>query len=562
MPTHKRALFNQALQYVQIQIDDWPNHNHNDNSFGFVVWEDCLRQATERCSLIHATYSVVAQASTSYDDLCQQALQKGALVDLQPNQVNGNATWCVRVRQYGGGINGGGRRKMIQSLPQQQQQEQEHQQQQQRQLQHHKKTRHGPHQTRSVSLERVALQALKPLLLTFGGSVDLQQPDCKIYVLDGIRGPPPPPPIITMPPWSDGWTTTTTTTPTTTPTITMTPQIVLARRLARGPRSLSRLAPKTRLCVTTTPLCPTAAYCLCNAAQIQPYHKVLDPYGGSATILLAAAQMEPTVQSISIEIAHHGYVNRHDIRRDFVTRNLPLPLALIHGDSTQAAIRHQARRILVQHEQQQQQQQQQERQDQQQHQSDNDNDNETNNNNNNLGVFDCIITDPPYGIREASTSASGKTPIQELLAAIEYDRTVVGHRLLRKGGKLVCFLPCPRQQSPPPPPTPAAAEESLEKKENKKDHGAFQPLPQGSQPATRLDTTMRHAATNNAAIMVPSPRMGGDDLDMEDWLLLSSHGVLPTQDEMDRAGLELVTMREQPLNDNLSRWLVVFDCIQ
>ena len=364
----------------------------------------------------------------------------------------------------------------------------------------YKELRHGPRQTRSVSQERIALQALKPLLVTFGGGVDLTHPDCKLYVLDGIQLPPS-----TIMPVDDASTTTTTTTTTRTGTNnTTTTGTILARRLSQGAR-VSCFAPKTRICVTTTPLCPIAATCLCNAAQIQPHAKILDPYGGSATILLAAAFLEPTVQSISIEVAHNGYVNRSNIGQDFVTRNLTAPIALIQGDSTDWNIRQHARFLL----------QAQELQHQKRYQLSLVGENQTESkddhyarNNENLGVFDCIITDPPYGIRESTSSSSDNistSPLQDLLAALIYDRDVVGHRLLRKGGKLVCFLPSARQ--------PTFYEQ---------------------------DTTTRATST------VP----------------LSVTQALPTTMELDQAGLQLVTLREQPLNDNLSRWLVVFDCVR
>jgi 16S rRNA A1518/A1519 N6-dimethyltransferase RsmA/KsgA/DIM1 with predicted DNA glycosylase/AP lyase activity len=56
-------------------------------------------------------------------------------------------------------------------------------------------------------------------------------------------------------------------------------------------------------------------------------------------------------------------VNRDDIRKDFETRSLHPPLEIIHGDSMKYEIRQQARRAIG------------------------------------GGAFDCIVTDPPYGIR-------------------------------------------------------------------------------------------------------------------------------------------------------------------
>lgn len=37
-------------------------------------------------------------------------------------------------------------------------------------------------------MEKDACIALKPMLLKFGGGVDLENPDCKVFVFDGIDG--------------------------------------------------------------------------------------------------------------------------------------------------------------------------------------------------------------------------------------------------------------------------------------------------------------------------------------------------------------------------------------
>jgi len=324
--------------------------------------------------------------------------------DMQSGKENQNATWCVRVRHYGE-ISGTKKEK-----------------------------RHGE-RARSMASERVALKALTPLLLTFGGGVDLVNPDCKLYVFDGVR---------TL--WGSS-------------SNNNNNNKILARRIAVGPR-ISSIAPATRLCITNTPLCPIAAYLLCNAAGIQSGDALLDPYGGSCTVHLAAA-MIADVRSVSIEIAHNGLVNRDDILRDFETRQLTPPLAMLQGDCTDPSVREEARQALLRS-------------------NENGNEEDT--------TFDFIITDPPYGIRE-STNYNEKSPIQELADAITYDRDVLGQPLLKKGGKLVCFLPC-------------SEEESLHQ------------------------------------------------------------DVLPSSTELNKAGLKLATMREQPLNDSLSRWLVMFDCVR
>jgi len=370
MSKAKKDDYNQAMQFLNFRDD------------AIVSTSDCI-EAVQRCSLIHSLYEIVAETdSENYDDLAVQAMQNGGFDDM----TNGSATWCVRVRHYG---------------------ENEAT---------NKERRYG-HRARSMALERQALLALKPLLLTFSGNVDLKHPDCKIYVFDGLERS----------------------------------NKVLARRIASGPR-VSILDPNTRQCITNTPLGSVAAFTMNNVARVQSNTRILDPFAGSCAILLAAAFIDPTVQTVGIELAHNGLVDRDDVVTDFQIRNLKPPAALIHGDCRDARIRRRAVEAVGGE------------------------------------SFDCIVTDPPYGIRE-STGDIEIRPIDELLQMIAHDRDHTEIRLLKKGGRLVVFLPQPE-------------EESLEK------------------------------------------------------------DVLPTSDQLEAAGLRCELMREQPLNDKLSRWLVSYECIR
>lgn len=359
--------YNQAMQYVTI-ADHVPRQ--------------ALIEAIDRCSLAHALYEVVAEGET-YNEIYEETVRNGGLDDLKRGQANGDATWCLRARQYG-------------------------------EISGSEKEKRSGARARSITLEREVLQALEPLLLEFGGKVHLDQPDCKIYAFDGLSCS----------------------------------QKVLARQIAAGPRT-SIINPNTRICITNTPLCPLAAFSLCNVAGIRAGSTILDPYAGSCAVFLAAAMIEPTCKTVGIEISHNGDVNRDDIRKDFSTRDLVEPVALLKGDCTNVTMRDSARSYIG---------------------------NE---------AFDMIITDPPYGIRECK-SYNELSPIEELFQSIKNDRDA-GKRLLKKGGRLVVFVP-------------VNEEETLE-------------------------------------------------------------GVLPSPEEMEEAGLRCEVVREQPLNEKLSRWLVSFLCI-
>jgi tRNA G10 N-methylase Trm11 len=161
--------------------------------------------------------------------------------------------------------------------------------------------------------------------------------------------------------------------------------------------------------LSQTPLEPVAAFSLCNIAGIRDGQRILDPYSGSCAILLAAAMIAKDLQQVGIDSAHDGFINRDHIREDFETRGLQQPKAVFRGDSRIEAIRDRARAAVGDE------------------------------------PFDHIITDPPYGVREA-LEAGAPSSLEEMFQAIKEDRER-GKPLLRKGGKLVCFVPLRPEQN-------------------------------------------------------------------------------------------------------------------
>ena len=318
--------FNSALQYIQ----------HPQYPRGAYI------KAIERCSLAHALYEIDVEGD-NFQRLSDAAVKSDGFDDMKRGQENEQFRWCVRVRHFG--ESSGAKQDLL---------------------------RYGG-RTRSVTKEKEACLALKPLLIQFGGQVDLKQPDVKLYVFDGLF---------------------------------QVERVVLTRRLANGPQ-VSGIDPNTRICITNTPLVPTAAYLLCNAACLRRGATVLDPYAGSGSTLLAAAMMEPSCRTVGIEIAHDGLVNREHIRQDFQTRQLTAPLGLLLGDCTDSLVRAAARDLIGGE------------------------------------AFDCIVSDPPYGIRESTIEMD---PMTSLLECITQDEEK-GTPLLKSGGMLVCFVPCRDDQT-------------------------------------------------------------------------------------------------------------------
>ena len=149
---------------------------------------------------------------------------------------------------------------------------------------------------------------------------------------------------------------------------------------------------------------------------------ILDPFAGSCATLLAASHITNTQSSqqpsdglppssgckaVGVEICHNGYVNRDDIVKDFETRHLPPPAAIIRGDCLSSEVRDRAKDSIG------------------------------------GGPFDLIVCDPPYGIREAFQDDGNEdvmSPLTQLMYAMGKDRSN-GNPLLVPGGRLVSFIP-------------------------------------------------------------------------------------------------------------------------
>jgi len=233
-----------------------------------------------------------------------------------------------------------------------------------------KQKQYGKKMRSPMQEELKAINQMEELFIEFTGPVDLKNPDISLYLFEGLEGR----------------------------------NKILARLLTRGANT-SAIAPKTRICVTNTPLCPLAAFTMCNVARVKPGYRIFDPFCGSCAILLAASMIESSVKTVGVEIAHNGQVNRDNIVKDFTSRNLTLPAAILRGDSMAKDIR-KAARMAVGDE-----------------------------------PFDAIITDPPYGIRETSEFCVDP-PLINLVKCIAKDRAGGdGQRILRLGGRLVAFVP-------------------------------------------------------------------------------------------------------------------------
>mmetsp|Transcript_61480 Transcript_61480/g.73037 ORF Transcript_61480/g.73037 Transcript_61480/m.73037 type:complete len:136 (-) Transcript_61480:611-1018(-) len=108
-------------------------------------------------------------------------------------------------------------------------------------------------------------------------------------------------------------------------------RVMILREVFCGFGELRRYDPNTRICVTSTPLKPIAAFVMANCGRVSSHSKVFDVCAGLCTTLLASAALAPGCRPVGIERAKDYLVSFPDIEKDFSSRGLPL-LTLIRGD--------------------------------------------------------------------------------------------------------------------------------------------------------------------------------------------------------------------------------------
>mmetsp|Transcript_24041 Transcript_24041/g.50211 ORF Transcript_24041/g.50211 Transcript_24041/m.50211 type:complete len:579 (+) Transcript_24041:3-1739(+) len=423
--------YESAMQYVTITLPTCSSKSLFHVEIDHEAFSSILINTIRRCSLIRTAFRIASEGET-YDRLATCALKNGSFLDMIEGGSNEDCTWSLRLRRYGSGE--------AASSTQDGDKIKANNCNNKTAKQRMKVARYGKNVRSPLKDEKDAILSMAHLVARFKGKVCLANPDCKIYLLEGLQN------RLTSRRGEENKNATADNN-----SRGKTGTMFLARVIAQGPKT-SIYAPKTRICVTTTPLCPLASFTLSNIAQLSRISNpaVLDPFAGSCATLLAAAHitstnsssiftstsyfrvanrkeiqqnpnssgtnMEPTgnrCRSVGIEFLHSSYVNRDNIVEDFRTRNLDPPIDIIRGDCLSSDVRALALKSVG-------------------------------------GSFDAIVTDPPYGIREAmsrsndakenATRQDDTLPLTKLCYAIGEDRCK-GSPLLKSGGRLVAFIP-------------------------------------------------------------------------------------------------------------------------
>ena len=122
-----------------------------------LLTREAVVETVKRCSLVHAVYEIMAEAG-DLNALAPAAIEGKGFADMYKGCVHEEMTWCFRARNYKDlSTSERGREKRYSS------------------------------RARSMALEKEGLKALTELFLLLGGKVNLLEPDCKIYIFDGLQ---------------------------------------------------------------------------------------------------------------------------------------------------------------------------------------------------------------------------------------------------------------------------------------------------------------------------------------------------------------------------------------
>ena len=189
-------------------------------------------------------------------------------------------------------------------------------------------------------------------------------------------------------------------------------QVLVARLVARGDAGVgAAYSLKKRTYIGPTSMDAELSFVMANMACVTPGALVLDPFAGTGSVLVAcAARGAHTVAADISLLSLRGKVPNHDLLSNFAQYKLLAPLGVIRSDSLHSAFR------------------------------------------SDLQMFDAMITDPPYGIKE------GAKMFREGIDARNYEQHFQSTRrvctddllwgmldmavdMLVDGGRLVYWLP-------------------------------------------------------------------------------------------------------------------------
>lgn len=189
--------YESAMQYVTISARHLPEMNtgsidnalsmmtagvEHDKTTSSPIIHTIFINAVHRCSLIRTAFQIVAGGGRggtddeySYEELAIEALENKSFDDMIQNEgINVDATWSIRLRRYGP-------MEMVDVTQQKQQQLPSSNKRPPRQA------RYGKNVRSPLTDERQAILSMAELVKLFRGKVNLENPMCSIYLLEGLQ---------------------------------------------------------------------------------------------------------------------------------------------------------------------------------------------------------------------------------------------------------------------------------------------------------------------------------------------------------------------------------------
>ena len=179
------------MQYASITLlassnsDDTKNANIMIDNDGSTIstLNELFSNTIQRCSLIRTAFQIVSKG-TSHKELATKAIDNGSFDDKMTGGVNEDATWSIRLRRYGPidnneatttdttADNNGSTTNNNNSSNKKAKKRQ---------------ARYGKNVRSPLRDERRAIVEMKELVNLFSGKVDLTNPECRIYLLEGLK---------------------------------------------------------------------------------------------------------------------------------------------------------------------------------------------------------------------------------------------------------------------------------------------------------------------------------------------------------------------------------------
>ena len=179
------------MQYASITLlassnsDDTKNANIMIDNDGSTIstLNELFSNTIQRCSLIRTAFQIVSKG-TSHKELATKAIDNGSFNDKMTGGVNEDATWSIRLRRYGPvdnneatttdttADNNGSTTNNNNSSNKKAKKRQ---------------ARYGKNVRSPLRDERRAIMEMKELVNLFCGKVDLTNPECRIYLLEGLK---------------------------------------------------------------------------------------------------------------------------------------------------------------------------------------------------------------------------------------------------------------------------------------------------------------------------------------------------------------------------------------